>query len=211
MSGEWGVGEIAAAMKEAASVQDAPPAVVSSETRPAPARTTSLPSGEGERSAGPKAGFGAGLMVVAGLAVVLVLWLGWHFLHRPANQSNAQQETSTPVPALDSGAARSATASAPVAAAPPAQKHPAPGVRDQWRVISYTYNHEEQAQQKSATIARMHPELRPEVFTPTGHAPYLVAIGGKMSRDEAFALVQEARSEGLPSDTYAQNYSGKEP
>jgi hypothetical protein len=51
--------------------------------------------------------------------------------------------------------------------------------------------------------------MHPEVFTPTGQAPYLVTIGGAMGRDDAFALVTKARNEGLPRDTYAQNYSGK--
>jgi hypothetical protein len=76
-------------------------------------------------------------------------------------------------------------------------------------VVAYTYNFEAQAQHKSATVAQRHPELQPEVFTPTGHAPYLVTIGGKMSRNEAFALVAKARAEGLPHDIYAQNYDGE--
>ncbi|MGB0125676.1 MAG: SPOR domain-containing protein, partial [Silvibacterium sp.] len=81
----------------------------------------------------------------------------------------------------------------------------------QWRVIAYTYDHAEQAQQKSAAITQKHPELRPEVFTPSGHAPYLVTVGGTMSRDEAFALARKVRSEGLPLDSYAQNYRGNGP
>jgi eukaryotic-like serine/threonine-protein kinase len=51
--------------------------------------------------------------------------------------------------------------------------------------------------------------LRPEVFTPNGRAPYLVTVGGVMSRDEAFAMARKARSEGLPRDSYAQNYRDK--
>jgi cell division septation protein DedD len=89
------------------------------------------------------------------------------------------------------------------------QHNAVPAIRTQWRVVAYTYNREEQAQKKSATIAQEHPELRPEVFTPSGHAPYLVTVGGVMNRDDAFAFVQKARNSGLPSDTYAQNYNGK--
>ena len=80
--------------------------------------------------------------------------------------------------------------------------------RGQWRVIAFTYNRESQAQQKAGSLAQSRPELRPEVFTPNGHAPYLVALGGTMSRDEAFALARKARGEGLPHDIYAQNYRG---
>jgi eukaryotic-like serine/threonine-protein kinase len=60
-----------------------------------------------------------------------------------------------------------------------------------------------------ASIAQKHSELRPEVFTPNGHAPYLVTVGGAMSRDDAFAMARKARDEGLPRDSYAQNYTSK--
>jgi len=78
-------------------------------------------------------------------------------------------------------------------------------------VVAYTYNREDQAQKRSASVARTHPELRPEVFSPNGLAPFLVTIGGGMSRDQAFALAQKARRLGLPRDTYAQNYGGIRP
>jgi hypothetical protein len=75
-------------------------------------------------------------------------------------------------------------------------------------VIAFTYNHEDQAQQKASTIAQSHPDLNPSVFTPTGHAPFLVALGGPMSKQDAFALSGKAKREGLPKDVYAQNYRG---
>ena len=79
--------------------------------------------------------------------------------------------------------------------------------RTQWRVIAYTYNHRDQAQKKVATITGKYPDLHPEVFTPTGRAPYLVTLGGVMSKDDAFAFARKARSRGLPRDTYAENYN----
>ena len=33
-------------------------------------------------------------------------------------------------------------------------------------MVAYTYNREAQAQQKVASVAAKHPELKPEVFTP---------------------------------------------
>jgi eukaryotic-like serine/threonine-protein kinase len=75
-----------------------------------------------------------------------------------------------------------------------------------WRVVTYTYNREDQARHKSETVAQKHPELNPAVFSPTGRAPYLVTVGGALSREEAFALVSKVRREGLPRDSYAQNY-----
>ena len=78
--------------------------------------------------------------------------------------------------------------------------------RSDWRVVAFTYNREDQAQHKVATIAQQHPELRPEVFAPKGGSPFLVALGGWMSGAEAAALREKARSEGLPHDTYVQNF-----
>jgi eukaryotic-like serine/threonine-protein kinase len=72
--------------------------------------------------------------------------------------------------------------------------------------VAYTYNREAQAQQKAEDIKKQHPSLNPEVFSPSGHAPYLVTVGGVMSRDEANAFKQKARNEGLPRDVYVQNY-----
>ena len=230
MTGEWGVVEIVSALEQEAAPGDASRTVISSEAHTAAARTISPPNGalseskmvspssgrihvpvENEvQSAGPR----AGRMLVIGPAVILLLWLGWYFVRsRSTSQRSALQETSTPAPTADSNAARPAAVSSPLetANASPVQNDHAAGVRNQWRVIAYTYNHEGQAQQKSGTLAQRHPELRPEVFTPDGHAPYLVTIGGTMSRDEAFALADKVRSEGLPGDTYAQNYSGKAP
>lgn len=230
MSGEWGLVETAVALEPVASPRNPSRAAIAAETRAAAetnssARTTMpsnskrveapsftdpirVPISDEVRRAGP----GTGLMAVIALAAILILWLGWHFLHRrPANQSHQTSATSAPV--VDSGGTSSATASDPVA--PPraatAPNKDAAGVRGQWRVIAYTYNHAEQAQQKSAAITQQHPELRPEVFTPNGHAPYLVTVGGTMSRDEAFALARKVRIEGLPRDSYAQNYRSNAP
>lgn len=90
----------------------------------------------------------------------------------------------------------------PIKSARPGIKHG----RTQWRVILYTYDHQDAAQKMAARMAGRHPGLRPEVFTPSGHAPYLVTIGGIMSREQASAMVHRARAMGLPHDAYAQNY-----
>jgi hypothetical protein len=96
----------------------------------------------------------------------------------------------------------------PVAADVPGVSLPASaGSRADWRVIAFTYNRRPDAEKKVSDLARSHPELQPVVFTPSGHAPYLVSIGGGMDRDAAHALARRSRSLGLPHDMYAQNYS----
>ena len=93
-----------------------------------------------------------------------------------------------------------------VIAAQPSEAAPVSG-RQIWRVVAYTYNNEEKAQHKVSSIEEHHLGFKPEVFTPTGHAPYLVTVGGPMSRDEAVALRHKAQAAGFPRDTYTQNYS----
>ncbi len=152
--------------------------------------------------------------VATGLIVLLIVTLTWYLLSR-----RSAIPVSTPkaaaAPAADTGAKNSATATvsgavgnpanvAPVAAPVPQEKIAGP--RDQWRVIAYTYLHEAQANKKAATLAQKHPELQPELFRPNGDGPYLVTVGGAMGKDEAFALTRKVRHEGLPHDTYAQNY-----
>jgi eukaryotic-like serine/threonine-protein kinase len=73
-------------------------------------------------------------------------------------------------------------------------------------VIAYTYMHEAQAQHKAQVIRQRFPQLTPGVFALHGTAPYLVTLGGVMSKADALALRDKAVQMGLPRDTYAQNY-----
>ena len=81
--------------------------------------------------------------------------------------------------------------------------------RPVWRVIAYTYNAFHDAQKKVLAINQKWPGLHAEVFAPKGnsHAPYLVALGGRMNRLEAARVLQRARSRGLPRDTFMLNFS----
>jgi eukaryotic-like serine/threonine-protein kinase len=230
MSGEWGVAEIKAALQTSKRPSTPSPAIVGNPTRtevdqpvaqsakPISFSETVVPESKGINIALPWVRFylGTRLIIAAGLVVMLALWLGWHFAHSgPPNHKVGRQpnsdSASTTASVTHNGPPAVATTGAPTAGInhKPFQKDSVPAIRAQWRVVAYTYNHEEQAQKKAATVAQKHPELRPEVFTPSGHAPYLVTVGGVMSRDDAFAFIQKARNFGLPSDTYAQNYSGK--
>lgn len=83
---------------------------------------------------------------------------------------------------------------------------PGTGERSVWHVVAYTYNRESAAQRKATELAAQYPQLGPQVFSPTGHAPYLVTLGGGMNREQAFAQRDEARKAGMPADTYAMNF-----
>lgn len=238
MSGEWGLREIASALNPGLGVPPvappvarpvAPPEVAVErpvaplpEVPPVPARRAPVPVEEEPRGIEMR-------RLVIGVGAMLLLLLIWIFVHGRATKSKgAVQENVAPPVATqgsDAAATQGAVARAPEASPapvtasvpPPPEPRSVPpspepttsgDARGQWRVVAYTYNREAQAQQKAASVAAKHPELKPEVFTPNGHAPYLVTVGGAMSRDEAFALVKKAKSEGLARDSYAQNYKG---
>jgi eukaryotic-like serine/threonine-protein kinase len=78
--------------------------------------------------------------------------------------------------------------------------------RSVWHVVVYTYSYESAAQRKAAEMAAQYPQFQPQVFSPTGHAPFLVVLGGGMNRQDAFTRREAALAAGLPKDTYAQNY-----
>jgi hypothetical protein len=239
VSGEWGLAEIASALNPGVVVPPVVPPVASPvvpraveverpvaalpEVQSVPTRRTPVPAEEEPQGIEVR-------RLVIGVGAMLLLLLIWFFVHGRAAKSNGTVQTvAPPVVAQGSDAAATQSTAAPTpeaspapvtASVPPTASEPtgAPPVpeatntgdaRGQWRVVAYTYNREAQAQQKAASVAAKHPELKPEVFTPNGHAPYLVAVGGTMGRDEAFALVKKAKREGLlPRDSYAQNYRG---
>jgi hypothetical protein len=83
---------------------------------------------------------------------------------------------------------------------------PTSGERSVWHVVAYTYVYQSAAQRKATELAAQYPKLEPQVFSPTGHAPFLVTLGGGTNRQEAFAKRDAARAAGMPSDTYAMNF-----
>jgi hypothetical protein len=89
---------------------------------------------------------------------------------------------------------------------PAAETGPQSADRSVWHVVVYTYTHESAAQRAAAELAAKYPQLEPQVFSPTGSAPFLVVLGGGMNRQEAFTRREAALAAGLPKDTYAQNY-----
>jgi len=221
MSGEWGLAQIGGALNSVAVVQPVARPVVRSEARveiPV-AETPAAPPLVAERvrvpvNDGPR---GFGLRGIAyGVGALLILLLGWYFVHgRSASSNGAVQEGKAPAPvaqqdaAAGTGTGSSVSPSAPVPArnAPvPAEQKVSGDSNGSWRVIAFTYNDENEAQQEVATIAGSHPDLNPAVFTLNGRAPFLVTLGGLMNQRDAFALSGKAKREGLPKDVYARNY-----
>lgn len=145
------------------------------------------------------------VMAIAAVLVIATLWALYAMLHSGRTASSTKPVVTLP-----------AASPAPNLQKPPAATHVAvPGsgattsvalTTPGWRVVAYTYMHEDQAQHKAETIRQRYPQLAPGVFALHGKAPYLVTLGGVMSKADAFALRNKAVQMGLPRDTYAQNY-----
>jgi len=188
----------------------AKPAVESPRVPPSVARRIRVPA-DAPRGLGPKG-------IAYGVGTFLIILLGWYFVHSRSASSKAVVPAATaPAPVVQQAAPvaeknsaatpvvpRTSAATANVGGAPTGTN----ASSGNWRVVAFTYNQEEQARQKAAEIAQSHPDLSPSVFTPNGHAPFLVTLGGQMSKQDAFAFSGKAKREGMPKDTYAQNYRG---
>ncbi|MGF7180638.1 protein kinase domain-containing protein [Tunturiibacter psychrotolerans] len=230
MSGEWGLEEIHRALRpDTVRVEARPVTAKPVVTKEAGAGIVAqtvveeLPSYPSERVRVPVEEEPRGIegrRLAIGVGAMLLLAVVALFVHGRAKSGAVQANASVPAIATEGSAsaptpALETPAPEPVAAVPavakpeasvPAAATTATNGAGQWRVVAFTYNGEKLAQQKAASVAAKHPDLRPEVFTPSGHAPYLVTVGGAMTRDQAFALVKKGRAEGLPRDSYAQNY-----
>jgi hypothetical protein len=232
MNGSWGIAEIKAALGVRDLPKAAPKKIAQSDLRgrdakPEPMPAQSLPPASNSATHDMLSGqkpvpmelpviFGVSehefrSWVTAGavlLGVVLVGWIFLHFWFGHGSGASAQRVPNQP-------AATSTIAQDPSPVASSSLAPPAPGAGSQlkgspsgveWRVVAFTYNRHDQAKKKAWSLAQQDPALSPAVFSPSGRAPWLVTIGGALDRDAAYALASNARSLGLPRDTYAQNY-----
>ncbi len=159
------------------------------------------------------------------IVVLLVIWAAWPKRSPAGREAARNGAVRTGAPGTNGGAWETRTLAPDGAAksqpkAPPARVETVPR-RDVaplkaetaavngaiWRVVLYTYNRAEDAQKKAHSLNAKHPDLAAEVFSPDGHgAPYLITVGGHMSRADALHLRQRAVRMGMPRDSYIQNY-----
>ena len=155
--------------------------------------------------------------ILGALAALVVLLLGWHFF---GSKPETPATSGRSAPIVNSGAVAEPRSvqparTQPVAPVQPAEERPTaanPAVEGHaadshgWYVIAYTYNHEGQAATKAQRLRRTHDSLHPQVFSPSGHGPYFVSLGGPMSQEEADSVYRHARRSGLPRDTFVRRY-----
>lgn len=159
-----------------------------------------------------------GAVAVVLLAIIGWLWLRPHSAPAPTETPNPPTQAVAPAPppppAPKPGAAKSVPSVARTA--PAVKPSPAPvaaaatavGGRTIWRVVAYTYRGQTKASDMVAQISEKHSDLGAEVFNPPGRGGvYLVTVGGAMDHDAAIKMRDKAQREGLPADTYVQNFS----
>lgn len=123
----------------------------------------------------------------------------------PATQTTRQAAARPTAPTLNSTThAAVATPPTPTPQAATGSTHLQPG----WYVVAYTFNRVGDAAKRAAAIAERYPGFHPQVITPNGGKPYLVALGGPMTRPDAESIQRRARQTGLPRDTFVRNYKG---
>jgi len=148
--------------------------------------------------------------IFAGLAIVLLAILVFNWRKRPqtATAPAQRERVLPPVAAPPVKAPRSNEAARSVESKAPQAEASRGAAKEMWRVIAFTYGSHDAAAKKVKNLNQRWPELRAGVFTPKDQRGYyLVALGGRMTRQEAQRLQRKARSAGLPRDTYIQNYS----
>ncbi len=149
------------------------------------------------------------LIAVAVVVAALLLFLLLHHSAPPARQASVTTAASAPASALETAVPASpapAPAPAPATAAVAPAPVAAPG-HPVWRVIAYTYNQRGEAIAKATALDRRFPQFHAAEWSRSDARPFLVTLGGELSRQDAINLRAKALHAGVSRDVYAQNYS----
>ena len=94
------------------------------------------------------------------------------------------------------------------ATAVPSQVAPNDGVKGGavWRVVVFTYAHQNDAEKKVREINRKNPQLNAGVYQQEGK-PFMVTLGSGGAHDEALQIRKQAIKSGLPRDSYVLNFN----
>jgi hypothetical protein len=206
------IAEPVIAAQPAMAPEPAPPA--EPESAPAPAEPplfAPLPPAARRRPVEPDMPFAFPKWIFVGMAAVLLLILGFNLRKKPVPPTPATtiERVAPPAPVSPPPSRPASQQEASREARPsPLEPRPAHAVgRAMWRVIAFTYNSHDMAAKKVKQVNERWPSVHAAVFSPKDRRGYhLVALGGRMTREDAVKLQKKARGLGMPRDTYIQNY-----
>jgi hypothetical protein len=147
--------------------------------------------------------------IPVGAVAVVLLILGLNFRRGPEAPPQRPAAPVAAVPVTQASQEEQAKPSPLKPASKPgrAELRQAPAGKGMWRVIAFTYRNRAGATKKASQVNKRHPEFDARVFSPKEKKGYfLVALGGRMSREDAVRLQKKARTEGVARDVYVQNY-----
>ncbi len=232
ISGAWGLDEIANALTPPAPAKAAPVPAASAPQTTSPAAVSNPVAAAPISGADPlnyqrriqtptvRVHPHRKIWLALGIAAALILAVLIHGISSGSHTPETAQAivptpsaavNAAPQPARHAGPAITAARSSAPAAQPALQQARSvltpSRIQAGWYVVAYTFNHEADALRRAAAIAKQNPALRPQVIAPGGK-PYLVALGGPMTRPDAESIQRRAKASGLPRDTFVRNYHG---
>jgi eukaryotic-like serine/threonine-protein kinase len=153
---------------------------------------------------------------------VVVVILGLHFRSAPdvPVQPAPSPMVAAPLPKASPAGEGASTAGSKVMSTPVSQpvsklvskppqaaSRPSPAGEGMWRVIAFTFRTRAAAAKKVEQINQRHPSLEATVFSPKEkQGYYLVALGGRMSHEQALRMEKKARTEHVAPDLFVHNY-----
>jgi hypothetical protein len=168
----------------------------------------------------PSKPFPKWILVGAAAVVLLILGLNLRRSPEPPAQPNPiplMPATKAPVPAVTPAVIKPSPLADPSAREAPEPEVPKarepkaaarePSGQGMWRVIAFTVRTREDAARRAAEVNRSHPDFSATVFTAREKkALFLVALGGRMSREDALRVQKKARAERVSRDVYVKKF-----
>ncbi|ADW67669.1 sporulation domain-containing protein [Granulicella tundricola] len=218
IDGTWGLTEIDAALHPPVIKPLVPESVIAAATQQHPQRISPSPQSESPNPAlhvrrisntvqpAPRS---MAFWAACSAGALVLIFLAWLFLHGSSKPATPVPTAAVVTPAKPQTIDDAPTPKLSASASTDGVVHTAVATSQTqagWHVVAFTYNREDQAWHKVATIRDAHPALSPEVFAPSGRGPFLVALGGAMSESEANVMRNKARRDGMPRDTFIRRY-----
>jgi len=196
LQGDWTLDEISQALESgtpsmptAAEQQVVAESATAASSAPETGADASGPQTPQSAKAGPPVAISTRdrnfLVATAAISVLIVIWLCIHLVAGavPDTASHGSQGT-----VANSAAAPAISAGSPAAA--PIRSNAA-----SWRVVAYAFRRRDEADARAEALRREYPSTGVEVVEATGRLPYLVTLGGRMTRDAAMAFERKLHAE----------------